>query len=199
MRCHFRSTQQAILSVRARQFLGGATVTLTWADGGHTPPHSLDVDEPLFSWDYPRARYLSQKFVEELCSSDGVTDELLREVEHVVFEAHSADEREGATDFSELVELKAGRHRQNREREELALASVSDRLGTEFEKEKLVKALSEQIAEKTKLIARYAADRTKLVAKAARNDLQARSRHRSSRNCAQQCPSARRHVSKPSW
>jgi hypothetical protein len=158
-----RLSKQSFL-VRARHLLAGATVALTWADGTHSSPHSLDVDERL-SWEYPRARYLSQKFVEDLCASDGVTDELLREIERVVFEAHDINEREGATDFSELVELKAGRHRQNRQREELTLANVSEQLGIEIDKDNLVKTLSEQVAEKTRLIARYTADRAKLVGK----------------------------------
>jgi hypothetical protein len=33
-------------------------------------------------------RYLSQQFVEELCSASGLTDGLLREIERVIFEAH---------------------------------------------------------------------------------------------------------------
>lgn len=107
-----RLSRQSFL-VRARQLLAGVTVTLTWADGTGSPSQALDADKPLFSWEYPRARYLSQKFVEELCASEGVTDELLREIERVVFEAHDINEREGATYFSELVELKARRHRQN--------------------------------------------------------------------------------------
>ena len=36
-----------------------------------------------------RARYLSQQFVEELCSSSGVTDALLREIERVIFRISS--------------------------------------------------------------------------------------------------------------
>jgi energy-coupling factor transporter ATP-binding protein EcfA2 len=159
-----RLSKQSFL-VRARHLLGGATVALTWADGTHSSPHSLDAEEPLPSWEYPRARYLSQKFVEDLCASDGVTDELLHEIERVVFEAHDNDEREGATNFSELVELRAGRHWQNREREELILANVSEQLGIEIDKDNLVSRLSEQVREKTGLIARYTADRAKLVAR----------------------------------
>ncbi len=50
----------------------------------------------------PRARYLSQKFVEELCSATGMTDELLREIERVIFEAHCLADRDGTVDFEEL-------------------------------------------------------------------------------------------------
>ena len=46
-----------------------------------------------------------------------------------------------------------------------ALADLSERIGTELEKTKLVDRLKKQIAEKTKLIAGYTNDRSKLVAK----------------------------------
>ena len=89
---------------------------------------ALDSVWPVISAGYPRGRYLSQQFVEDLCSSDGMTDALLQEIERVVFEAHDVSARDGAIDFRELVELKAGRHRQAREREEEALETVSDRI-----------------------------------------------------------------------
>lgn len=150
--------------VRAKHLLAGASVSLTWADGAESDLQSLNTSESLFGWEPPRARYLSQKFVEDLCSSDGMTDDLLREIERVVFDAHPFNERESATNFQEMVDLKAGRYRDIREREEIALANVSDRLGTEIEKERLVESLSKQVTDKEKLIARYVADRAKLLA-----------------------------------
>ena len=126
---------------------------------------TLDTSEFLFGWEPPRARYLSQKFVEDLCSSDGMTDALLNEIERVVFELHLFNERDDATSFKELVQLKAGRYRNTRSREEVALANVSDRLGTEIEKERLIESLVKQVADKEKLVARYTTDRAKLVAK----------------------------------
>lgn len=158
-----RLSTQSFLE-RARPHLAGAVVTLTWGDGTEPEPQALD-NEPSITWELPRARYLSQKFVEELCAAHGMTDELLREIERVVFESHTMTAREGATDFGELVDLRAGRYRQSRVREELTLANVSDQLGVEFEKEKLVKTISDQVTAKNALIARYVADRTKLVAK----------------------------------
>lgn len=137
-----RLSPQSFL-VRARSFLTGAGVTLTWADGTNSDREALDAPESIFDWEPARARYLSQKFVEELCSSHGITDALLREIERVVFEAHPLSERDGATGFEELVQLKAGRLRDIRDREEEALANVSDRLGTEFEKKRQVEPLKD--------------------------------------------------------
>lgn len=154
---------------RAREFLDGASVTVEWEVGDDKATRPLDASDEVDFGDspdvYPRAQYLSQKFVEDLCSSDGVTDELLREIERVIFESHDVPSREGALDFDELLDLRATRHRQARLREEQALSVLSDRIGTELEKTKLVPGLKTQVSEKTKLIARYTEDRARLMTK----------------------------------
>lgn len=165
-----RLNQQSFLS-RARPYLAEAWVKLTWMSGSQSPSLSLGSIELEFSDERPRARYLSQQFVENLCSSMGMTDVLLKEIERVVFEAHDASARDGAIDLEELLDLKAMRHRQGREREEQALTALSDRLGTELEKDALVPPLRAQVAETKKLIARYAADREKLVTQGAEERL----------------------------
>jgi hypothetical protein len=113
---------------------------------------------------YPRARYLSQQFVEELCSIEGMPA-LIKEIERVIFEAHPSLERDGAADFDELLELRARRYRDARVREEEALADLSDQIGIEIEKSRQVAVLKAQVAEQEKLIARYQGDRTKLLPK----------------------------------
>ena len=104
---------------------------------------------------YARARYLSQKFVEELCSADGLRDELLDEIERVIFESHSTLARDGATDFSELRELRTAVLRDNRAREEEAIANLSDLIGVEVEKLSQIKSLRSLIAQKEASIAGY--------------------------------------------
>ncbi len=154
---------QSFLS-RARDHLGTASVRLDWQDGD-SENRALSDTVPVFGDSYPRARYLSQQFVNELCSSHGMTDALLREIERVIFDAHDLTARDGAVDFDDLLELRTARFRQARAREEQALASLSERIGVELEKHKLVVSYRTQVAEKTQLIARHEADRTKLVAK----------------------------------
>ena len=70
--------------MRAREHPDGARASISWQTG-EVDKRSLNPD----TWDatdrYPRARYLSQQFVDELCSSDGMTDALLGEVERVIF------------------------------------------------------------------------------------------------------------------
>ncbi|MEX1270580.1 MAG: AAA family ATPase [Balneolaceae bacterium] len=148
---------------RAKDLLGDIDVAINWRSGdsenraldGTTTP---DVKNP-------RVRYLSQQFVEDLCSSDGLTDELLNEVERVIFESHSLTEQDGALNFSELLELRSSRLRQAREREEEAIIQLSDRIGSELEKNREIPKLKEQIAQKKKKIKAYKEDRSKLVTK----------------------------------
>lgn len=149
--------------IRARPLLGNGKVEVSWASG-EPSTRSLDGSDANGPSTYPRVRYLSQQFVEDLCSSSGMTDELLGEIERVIFEAHPDDERDGALDFGELLDLRASRHRLAREREAEAVSQISDRISTELEKEKLVANLNAQIIQKQKLVNAYTADRAKLVA-----------------------------------
>lgn len=149
---------------RAREYLSGARVSLEWLSGGE--PSTTDLAVP-FNWAseaYPRARYLSQQFVEELCSNEGMPS-LIKEIERVIFEAHPTLDRDGAVDFEELLHLRAGVHRDARAREEEALANLSDQIGIELEKARLVPTLKAQIADKIKLITRYRTDREALLPK----------------------------------
>ncbi len=150
--------------VRARTLIGNARVTLTWG-GGNTITRALDGTNANDPVAYPRARYLSQQFVEDLCSSKGASEGLIREVERVIFEAHEEDEREGAMNFDELLESRIVRFQQSREREDEAIASISDRISEELEKEGLVAAYVQQTTQKRSLIAGYNADLGKLVVK----------------------------------
>ncbi|MCI0911809.1 TrlF family AAA-like ATPase [Pseudomonas putida] len=155
--------------VRARDHLYEAEVNVTWCNG-ETQSSSLSqtTDDDFV---YPRARYLSQQFVEELCSADGMTDGLLTEVERVIYEAHSSTEREGAINFNDLREIKSERYREARRREEESLSSLSERINIEFEKRSLVPQLKAQVQEKDALVTRLTEDRSKLVAKGSEDRL----------------------------
>jgi hypothetical protein len=149
---------------RARKLIGDATTTLTWG-GGDTTARRLDGSDANGHMSFPRARYLSQQFVEELCSSKGVSDGLVGEIERVIFESHSHDNREWALDFAELRDHQTMRFQQARKREEEAIADISDRIAIEFEKESLVGNLATQVVQRKTLIAGYTADRAKLLVK----------------------------------
>jgi len=126
---------------------------------------ALDGSDANGPYSYPRARYLSQQFVEELCSSQGASEGLIQEVERVIFEAHSEDQRDGTTDFQELLDGRTMRFRQAQRREVEAIGAISDRIAVELEKESAVDGLVQQTAQKRELIKNYNADLAKLVVK----------------------------------
>lgn len=149
---------------RARGLVGDARTMLTWG-GGATVSRSLDGSDANGNMSFPRARYLSQQFVEELCSAKGVSDGLVEEIERVIFESHSQNDRDLALDFAELRHQQTSRFQLAREREGEAISDISDRIATELEKERLVDTLAAQVVQKKKLIEDYTADRAKLVIK----------------------------------
>ncbi|SFF95904.1 AAA domain-containing protein, putative AbiEii toxin, Type IV TA system [Neptunomonas qingdaonensis] len=157
------NTSPSFLS-RAKPLIGDATITLTWGVGGEAT-RALDGRDANGHLLYPRARYLSQQFVEELCSSNGVSDGLIKEMERVILEAHPLDEREGAINFEEFREFRTSRFRQARNRESEAISDLSDRIAIELEKENLVSTLRTQVAQKKILIDNYKTDLAKLVVK----------------------------------
>jgi hypothetical protein len=148
--------------IRARPLVGNGKVKVSWA-AGEPAIRSLDGSDANGPLSYERVRYLSQRFVEELCWSSGLTDGLLHEIERVIFEAHPDDAREGSLDFGELLEHRATRCRLARDREAVAVSQISDRISTELEKEKLIESYDGQVAQKKKLVSAYTADRAKLV------------------------------------
>ena len=149
---------------RAREHLEGAQVKVTWADGQEqlTRPLYAPINQSADA--YPRARYLSQQFVEDLCSIEGMP-KLILEIERVIFEAHPLIERNGALDFDELLELRAGEFRQARTREESALATISDQIGIEMEKSREVSQLKLHVKGKERLLAGYLRDQKALLPK----------------------------------
>lgn len=149
---------------RARDLLAGNNVRLTWGDGT-VDMRPLDGSHYPDASDYPKARYLSQQFVDALCSADGMTDALLAEVERVVFDAHDPDTRDGAVDFQELLDALVSRHRLSRGREEEALVTLSDLIGNEIEKTKAVSTVAKQVEDKRLAVKRFTADRGRLVSK----------------------------------
>jgi ABC-type lipoprotein export system ATPase subunit len=114
---------------RASAHLSGSTATLSWADGATTQTSLPPTAEPD---SVPTVQYLSQQFVEQLCSAEGMTDDLRREIERVVYQAHAPEQRLGASDFQELLAIKAGsgRMRRRHAHEEI------DHLGQQIEAER---------------------------------------------------------------
>ena len=149
---------------RARKLIGDASATIEW-DSGLTDTRSLDGNDANGHMSFPQARYLSQQFVEELCSATGASDGLVSEIERVIFESHTEEDREWAIDFAQLRTQHTERFRQAREREAEAISDISERIAAELENESLVGTLTNQVAQKRATIANYNGDLAKLVVK----------------------------------
>jgi energy-coupling factor transporter ATP-binding protein EcfA2 len=115
---------------RAEQHLLNSNSTLTWDSGETTETSFADISADDFL-DFPRVQYLSQQFVDQLCSAEGLEDELLGEIERVIFQSHPIEDRMGASSFRELLNIRATRARSARERQQQALQRASESLTAE--------------------------------------------------------------------
>lgn len=113
-----RSSQSSFIN-KGAVHLEGVKIELEWGSGEKTEA-TLPTDS--FSAGRPRVRYLSQDFVERLCSADHQGIELQRAIEEVVFSKLSEVQREGYSSFSELRNAResASKSRQSRLRGDLA-------------------------------------------------------------------------------
>lgn len=152
---------------RARRHVAGASIGLTWADGGTataTLPLTTDPDAT------PSVQYLSQQFVERLCSAEGVTDELLGEIERVIFEAHEYEDRLGTSSFGELLDIRASHGRNLRTHANQEIESLSHQIENErsakaqlpalvAEQDRLKKLLDEDKTARSALVVRGGQER----------------------------------------
>lgn len=111
---------------RASSLLTGSVVTVDWSHGEITSC-TFNADHHGSQFMRP-VRYLSQQFVDRLCSADGITDDLLAEIRRVVFEAWPTEMRQGATTFDELLHLRLGSARERQAANLGAVLSMSDRI-----------------------------------------------------------------------
>lgn len=90
---------QSSFIMKGALHLSGTKVELEWGGGDRT--QGILTDAP-FSSTRPRVRYLSQDFVEKLCSSDHEGAELQKAIEDVVFAKLNEIQKEGYSSFGEL-------------------------------------------------------------------------------------------------
>ncbi|HET7436186.1 MAG TPA: AAA family ATPase [Thermoanaerobaculia bacterium] len=132
-------------------YVGAASVELTWVDGSKSnaplDPRAQDANE-----DYAEVAYLSQHFVEQLCSASGLAIELREEMEGVVYEATDPTDRLEASSFDELSDIMLEPIHRRREDLRHEISAMSERVvHEEALREGLVKgrkdaeALQEQI------------------------------------------------------
>lgn len=149
---------------RAREHLLAARVDLGWQDGSGSGA-SIDDLGGFEDASNPHVRYLSQQFVDRLCSAEGLTDELLGEIQRVIFLAHPTEDRLGATDFVELLDIKAQPARTARAHYESELRNLADEFVGEQEKAASIAPLGGQKILLQQAIQKGVADRIALVGK----------------------------------
>ncbi|MBW8077856.1 MAG: ATP-binding protein, partial [Gallionella sp.] len=150
--------------LRARQHLGDSEAELQWGSGEKTGNQLAHTGiEDLLDSSY--VQYLSQQFVDQLCSAEGLNDALVAEIERVIFNAHPITDRQGADSFKELLDIRLETSRQKRERQQQALTKASADLTDERVKKDGLKALEKDRDEKKRAIEKDKTDRKSLVAK----------------------------------
>ena len=100
---------------------------LVWGDG-----------TPIARWMNKRydggpetVRYLSQQFVEQLCSAEGLAVELRKEIERVVFDPTDPGDRYTAETFEELADIHLMPIRRQRELAKEAIGNTSAQVNIE--------------------------------------------------------------------
>jgi energy-coupling factor transporter ATP-binding protein EcfA2 len=156
---------------RAAEHLADSESALTWESGETTtiPLRDVAVDELI---DSPRVQYLSQQFVEQLCSAEGLEDELLTEIERVIFQSHPVEDRMDASSFRELLDIRSARARSARERQEEALRLAWESLTAERVRKASLASLTKQREEKSKLVEKDKNDRKALTSKGTKERVQ---------------------------
>nr|WP_244832502.1 AAA family ATPase [Caballeronia sp. TF1N1] len=158
-----RLNEKSFIS-RAKDFLRNSEARLRWAEGDDTY-NGLTMTGMEELLDHPHVQYLSQQFVDQLCSSDGPNDELIDEIERVIFNAHPASDRLGASDFKELLLKRLESSRQKRRRNQLALEKASLELTEERALKDSLPHLEKDRDERRKAIDKDKKDRMALVGK----------------------------------
>lgn len=112
-------------------YLSDAQVQVTWSDGGTTeailnPRFHQEGDDTT-----QEVCYLSQHFVNQLCSADGLATALRDEMERVVFDSTDSTDRFETTSFRELTDLLLEPIRRRREELRESIRSSSEQIVSE--------------------------------------------------------------------
>jgi ABC-type lipoprotein export system ATPase subunit len=163
---HAISTQvnKTSFIIRAQEHLDDVSVALSWQAGENTVKAVRDARYDDF-YETARVQYLSQQFVDQLCSSEGMTDELLLEIERVIFTAHPIEDRIGISDFQEMLSQRASIARLQRQEQESIISEKSRFITSELTKKNSLPNLQKKRDDLLKEINTDKEARSKLIAK----------------------------------
>jgi len=154
---------QSSFITKGRLHLSNVKVKLDWRSGTET---SAALPDKPFSVIRPLARYLSQDFVERLCSSDHEGHDLQHAIEEVVFAHLDEVQKEGYSSFSDLRAARESASNTKRERFrgelatshkeierlQIALAQRSSKETSKLEAENQAMELKKQLPDATQLV-----------------------------------------------
>ena len=144
---------------KAGSLLNGTEVELHWGDDSTSrasfPPAWEEVDGG-------RVRYLSQQFVERLCAPDNLADELVQELERIVFEAIPEEDRQLCSDFEALRNTLLAEPTAKRDADREAIREKTHAIAAEFKLQQQLPQLRRQAAEATRLRAGLETDLAKI-------------------------------------
>ena len=107
-----RSTARIHSFHAPQEHISGLSTELRW-NGGETETACVP-NEPGGALG-ATVKYLSQKFVDQLCDGDVLSDDLQREVENVIFRHLDGDAQMGCEDFAELRDFRTAGIRDSRQ------------------------------------------------------------------------------------
>ena len=154
-------TERSFLE-RAQQFLGNTNSTIKWGSGKPTT-FPVDIAQLPKESEEPRVRYLSQQFVDRLCSSDGLADELVSAIEQVIFNANKIDERLGTRSFEELREIKTESINRSVNKYQENLKEIGDEISVQDDLKRNIQQLRKKSDSEQAAIDRIKEDRKKLT------------------------------------
>ena len=114
-----------------KDLIGPAEVEEIWRDGAMVSAHFRPPPEFDFDEQRPTVHYLSQQFVDRLCSSSGLARELRNEIERVVFEHTDPTNHFGADSFTSMADAQLGPVRHRRAQHAGSVAAYSIKVADE--------------------------------------------------------------------
>lgn len=148
-------------ATRPTNYLSGAYVNLVWGD-----------DEVAARWlgsgndeaGNDTVRYLSQQFVEQLCSAEGLAHALREEIERVVFDSTETD-RFNAESFEELADIHLEPIRRQRATAQEAIENTSTLVNAEEALQNRIPVIQKERLERAARMVRYTKAMRNLVPK----------------------------------
>jgi hypothetical protein len=141
--------------------LNGAEIHMRWGDGTSVPrwmnKRSSEGTEAV--------RYLSQQFVEQLCSAEGLAVELRKEIERVVFDATDRGDRFTAESFEDLADIHLMPIRRQRELAKEAIENTSAQVNVEDAMHNRIPTIKKEQDDRKKRIDKTATEMKSLIPK----------------------------------